>query len=61
MQWNTIDVDEGQEFLFTKEYLNQCHELLPNDYRIYAYNELRKALERIDWHLVSTAGTTSFN
>ena len=54
MQWKPIDVVEGQEFLLTREYLTQCHELLPNDYRIYAYNELREALERIDWHLFMT-------
>jgi hypothetical protein len=32
----------------------QRHELLPNDYHIYAYNELRETLERTDWHLFMT-------
>ena len=54
MRWDTIVVDEGQEFLLTKDYLMQCYELFPNDYRIHAYNELREALEQIDWHLFMT-------
>jgi hypothetical protein len=54
MRWETIDIDEEQEFLLTKDYLMQRHELLPNDYSIYACNELRATLERTDWHLSMT-------
>jgi hypothetical protein len=37
MEWKITDIDEEQEFLLTKNYLMQCHELLPDDYRIFAY------------------------
>ena len=49
MRLKVVDIDEAQEFLLTKDYLEQCQKLLPDDHRIFAYNEVRTILEHKQW------------